>query len=364
MTPSDITILGAGIAGLAAARALALLGWRVTVIEQAPALTDIGAGLQISPNGAAVLRALGLSRPLSDLSMRGQAVELRDKRDQPLLRMDVSTQTYHMVHRADLISMLADAAQDAGATLVLGQRADDAPGFVIGADGMHSGIRARLDGPSSAFFTNHVAWRATIPEMPGTPAVAEIHLGPRRHLVSYPLRGGTLRNIVAVEERTDWAEESWTRQDPSRDLQTAFEGFSPRVQGWLDEVRNPWLWGLFRHPIAVRWHDARRAIIGDAAHPTLPFMAQGANLALEDAWVLAQSLARHADFESAAAAYQALREPRVRSVVRAANQSGKIYHLTAPFSWPVHLGMRIGGAIAPSMPLRRFDWIYRHDVTT
>lgn len=361
MKPTDITILGAGIAGLAAARALAARGWRVTVLEQAAELSEIGAGLQISPNGAAVMRALGVD--VAAISMRGQAVEIREGRtDRQILRMDISDQHYHMVHRADLIALLAEAARKAGAHIRLGIQASDAEGLVIGADGMHSRVRGAIGGASQAFFTGHVAWRATIPES-GAAAVAEIHTGAGRHLVSYPLRGGSLRNIVAVEHRKAWAEESWTLRDDAKNMRRAFAGFSPRVQSWLAQVEQPFLWGLFRHEVASHWHDDRRVILGDAAHPTLPFMAQGANLALEDAWVLAECLTRHPDFVSATTAYQKARQGRVRKVVATANANGRIYHLPRPVSDVAHGIMRLGGVIAPKAPLKRFDWIYRHDVT-
>lgn len=364
MTPSDITILGAGIAGLSVARALSLRGWRVTVLEQTASFGETGAGLQISPNGAAVLHALGLGDALDGASIRGRAVELRrGSSGAKVLRLDVSDQRYHMIHRADLIGLLADGATEAGARIVMGGRAHDAPGYVIGADGMHSRLRGAIGGASQAFFTGHVAWRAVIPAEPGAEAVAEIHMGPGRHLVSYPLRGGMLRNIVAVERRKAWAEESWTLRDDARNLRAAFATFSPRVRGWLDRVDEPWLWGLFRHEVARLWHDERRVILGDAAHPTLPFMAQGANLALEDAWVLADCLNRHPDFVSATTAYQRIREGRVRKVVAAANANVRVYHLPPPIAPVAHAVMRLGGVIAPKAPLRRFDWIYRHDVT-
>ncbi len=135
-------------------------------------------------------------------------------------------------------------------------------------------------------------------------------MGPGRHLVSYPLRGGNLRNIVAVEERNRWAEESWSLRDDPMDLRLAFEGFSPRVRGWLDQVQDVHLWGLFRHPVAATWTRllprGAVAILGDAAHPTLPFLAQGAAMGLEDAWVLADRLSR-LPLDQALAAYQAPR---------------------------------------------------------
>ncbi|HLQ19772.1 MAG TPA: FAD-dependent oxidoreductase, partial [Tabrizicola sp.] len=243
-----VTIIGAGVAGLAAARALALRGAKVTVLEQADAIREVGAGLQISPNGACVLRALGLQAALDAASTRAEAVQLIDgPTGDPVTRLDLARlrpgQGYHFLHRADLIALLLKGAEEAGVTLRLLSRIDsvDLSGphpavtletgerietpLLIGADGLHSKTRAALNGPETPFFTHQVAWRAVIPCEPGAAPVAEVHMGPGRHLVSYPLRGATLRNIVAVEERTRWAEESWTLRDDSMDLRLAFEGF-------------------------------------------------------------------------------------------------------------------------------------------
>jgi salicylate hydroxylase len=214
-------------------------------------------------------------------------------------------------------------------------------------------------------FTGQVAWRAVLPEAEAedTAALAEVHMGPGRHLVSYPLRGGRQRNIVAVEERSRWAEESWTLRDDPMDLRLAFETFSPRVRGWLDRVEEVHLWGLFRHPVARYWHGGRAVILGDAAHPTLPFLAQGANMALEDAWVLADCLARHDTPEAAFAAYQQARAARCARIVAASTANARAYHLSSPLREIAHLGLRIGGRIAPQAALRRFEWIYGTDVT-
>ncbi|MDB6455195.1 FAD-dependent oxidoreductase [Falsirhodobacter sp. 20TX0035] len=350
---NSITILGAGVAGLAAARALALEGWRVTVFERAPVLADVGAGLQIGPNGARVLRALGLNA--GDMSLRGQAVELRDQRGARVLRMDLGGRYWHLFHRADLIDLLARGAVEAGAELRLGE-VGEPDGLTIGADGLHSHSRVTLNGAVPAAFTGHVAWRAVIPDT-NSDAVSEVHMGPGRHLVSYPLRGGAFRNIVAVEERTEWAEESWTARDDSDDLQRAFAGFGPRVRGWLEKVERPWLWGLFLHPVAERWHGDGLILAGDAAHPTLPFMAQGANMALEDAWILSRCLIAGDRGER----YQALRQERCRRIVQTAAGNARIYHLSGAAAMLAHAGMRIGGRLAPEAPMRRFDWIYGYD---
>lgn len=385
MDGQGIVVLGAGVAGLAVATALARRGARVQVLEQADAIREVGAGLQISPNGGAVLRALGIG----DLGSRAGAVVLRNGADaRQVLRMDLDRlrpqQDYRFVHRADLIGALHGAAVAAGVEILLNRRVlsvdleGDSPRVVtasgaldcrvlIGADGLHSLTRAALNGPEVPFFTGQVAWRALIPCEPDAPAEAEVFMGPGRHLVSYPLRGGTLRNIVAVEERRRWAEEGWTLRDDPLDLRAAFARFDPRVRGWLDQVEDPWLWGLFRHEVAAHWGRALpaggAAILGDAAHPTLPFLAQGASLALEDAFVLARELDRAESLEVGLAAYQAARSGRARRTVAAADGNARAYHLREPLRGLAHLGLRLSGRLAPGFALSRFDWLYGHDVT-
>lgn len=390
MLGQQITVLGAGVAGLAVARALAMRGAQVTVLEQAEAITDIGAGLQISPNGMAVLQALALGDGVAAQSVRAAAVVLRDGRDgSDVLRMEVArlrpAQGWQFIHRADLIDTLAKGARQVGVDIRLSQKvvridlsgdhpravmADgsihDAP-LMIGADGLHSPMRQALLGRIAPFFTHQIAWRTVIPNDPSDPAVAEVHMGAGRHLVSYPLRGGTLRNIVAVEERRRWVEEGWSLRDDPMDLRVAFEEFSPRVRGWLDRAEDVWLWGLFRHEVSPEWQrvlpKGAVALMGDAAHPTLPFLAQGANMALEDAWVLVRSLAETNTMAAGLAAYQAARRPRCTRIVAAANANARNYHLSGVKRGVAHAALRLSGMVAPGLALKKFDWLYGFDVT-
>ncbi len=386
----SITVIGAGVAGLAVAQALALRGASVTVLEQADAIREVGAGLQISPNGAAVLRGLGLQDALDAASMRATAVQLIDgPTGEGVTRLDLARlrpdQGYHFLHRADLIALLLKGAEAAGVTLRLLSRTTgiDLSGpvpavlldsgdrietpLLIGADGLHSQTRAALNGTETPFFTRQVAWRAVIPCEPGAAPVAEVHMGPGRHLVSYPLRDGALRNIVAIEERDKWAEESWTLRDDAITLRVAFEGFAPRVRAWLDRVEDPWLWGLFRHQVAGTWvkpmGQGGVAILGDAAHPTLPFLAQGASMGMEDAWVLAEALATHDSPAAGLAAYQAARKSRTTRIVAAANANARAYHLSGLPRMIGHTGLRLLGRLSPGSMISRFDWLYGHDVT-
>lgn len=380
----DITVLGAGIAGLAVATALAQRGAQVRVLEQSDAIREVGAGLQVTPNGVAVLRALGLEGALQACAPLAQAVNLRDfRRGDPVFRLDLSSaeRPYHLTHRADLIAILRQGALEAGVAIELGQRvtgvSPDDGGvqfdggntetvpLLIGADGLHSPTRAALNPAGQPFFTGQVAWRCTIPwDDPTTPPKATVYMGPGRHLVTYPLRGGVLLNVVAVEERDDWAAEGWHHRDDRHAPWRAFVDFCPEVRDILYRAEEVFLWGLFRHPVARNWWQGRAAILGDAAHPTLPFLAQGANMALEDAWVLAECLDTTDPPQAGFAAYQARRRPRASRVIEAASRNAQNYHLRpGPYRAAAHLALKLGTRLAPGLAARQFDWLYGHDVT-
>lgn len=379
----EITVLGAGIAGLAVATALAQRGARVQILEQAPEIREVGAGLQISPNGFRVLAALGLGTAAQAQSQATQAVELLDgETGQRVTRIAMdrfgAEGQFRLFHRADLIGLLERAARDAGVEILLGRKVEEVTltadwaviqgsggsvrtELVIGADGLHSRLRAALNGEAKPFFTGQIAWRATLPAEGAIDPVARVYMGAGRHLVTYPLRGGQLRNIVAIEERAKWVEESWSLTDDPLGLRIAFQDFVPEVRGWLDRIEQPNLWGLFRHPVARAWHGPHSVLLGDAAHPTLPFMAQGANLALEDAWLLAIALDQDGD---RLARYQMLREERVHRAVEAANANARNYHLSGARRLAGHAALRVAGRLAPELLAGRYRWLYDYDVTS
>jgi salicylate hydroxylase len=380
-----ITVIGGGIGGLAAALAAARAGAQVTVLEQSPEIAEVGAGIQISPNGWAVLKALGLDAALAADAPRLTAVRLRDFRrgagvfTLPLTRAD---RPFYAVHRADLVDILARACAEAGVAIRLGTRVEtvtvegtetlltfaetppERHGLTFAADGVHSPARAALNPRSRAFFTGQVAWRATIPDDGTLPPEAHVFMGPGRHLVRYPLRRGRLINIVAVEERDAWAAEGWHHTDDPANLRRAFTDFCPEVRTLLDRVETVYLWGLFRHPVAPVWTDGQLALLGDAAHPTLPFLAQGANMALEDGWSLVAALAADPDSGDALRTYAELRRPRTARIVQAAEDNATNYHLRpGPWRLAAHGALRLAGRFAPHAVTGRFEWLHGHDVT-
>ncbi|SIS65698.1 FAD-dependent oxidoreductase [Paracoccus saliphilus] len=361
-----VTIVGAGVAGLTAAIALARRDARVTVLERAPAIRELGAGLQLSPNAMRVIDALGLGEALRGISLRSNAVQLRDTSGAQVAKLDLlrhrPDDDFRLVHRARLIELLAASARSAGVEIRLSQEVATPPegGLIIGADGLRSAIRTALNGREVPFFTHQTAWRAVIPDATGAPPEAQVFMGPGRHLVSYPLVGG-LRNLVAVQERHEWQEEGWSHEDDPDHLRRAFAAFGGPVPEWLDAVTETHIWGLFRHDVARRWQDGRCVLIGDAAHPTLPFMAQGAAMAIEDAWILAACLDAGPDQPTALNRFDSLRRSRVEGIVAAANANARNYHLTGPLRFAAHTALRLAHRFAPGHLLGRFDWLYDYD---
>lgn len=339
---TDVTVLGGGIAGLAAATALAQRGAVVTVLEQATELGEVGAGLQIGPNGVAVLEALGLKDSASAVANVPETVELRDMatgREVAKLPMGRAAEQrwgrpYWQFHRADLLNVLADGARGAGVDIRLGHKvekiADIDASVIIAADGVRSNVRAEVFGGQPAKFTGQVAWRGIIPaESLPTGAVknaATVYMAAGRHLVTYPMRGGSIINFVAVEERDGWTDEGWNIPDTPENLRRTFSGGGREIQTILNAVEETFLWGLFNHPYLPHWTKDNVALVGDACHPMLPFLAQGAVMALEDAWVLARELDRADDFAAGLRAYERICKPRATRVQKAAASNATAYH--------------------------------------
>ncbi len=360
-----VAIAGGGIGGMAAATVLAQRGAQVEVFEQAPALTEVGAGLQVSANGQRVLSALGVGAHVSAQVSPG--TQMRDGhtgRKIAFVPAPEAGATWYL-HRADLLDLLVAAAQSAGVVIHLDRVVT--PGalsgdLIIAADGVQSVWRSAIDGPVSAEFTGQVAWRALVPTGSGAPedAPATLAMGSRAHVVSYPLRGGKLMNIVAVEERSGWTEEGWRQEADVSEFRARFADFHGPEERWIAAADTAHLWALHLRPVARTWFKDNAVLLGDAAHPTLPFMAQGACLALEDAWVLADAVEGSTSVGEGLERYQTARRARAERVVALAKGNAWRFHLPRPWSWGAQLVLSLG---APTLA-RRLDWVYEYDAVT
>ncbi|MEP6344081.1 MAG: FAD-dependent monooxygenase [Maricaulaceae bacterium] len=350
-----VLIVGGGIGGLSAAIILAQNGCTVDVFEQASAFTEIGAGLQLSPNAMQVHAAIGTAAAISEAGFTPDFAALRDfKTGKTYLRTPLQGlcpnrygHPYIHIHRADLQSLLVQAAKDAGVTFHLGCTAQTigqsnsavsvetnigrfTGDVLIGADGIRSVVREHIHGDMAPRFTGQIAWRGTVAahDLPSDmlPPAANVWMGPNRHFVAYYLRGGALINFVAVEEQGQWTEESWSHKGQKSDLLAAFEGWDSRVTHLIKAASDCYLWGLFDHAPLPHWTQGRVALIGDAAHPMLPFMAQGAAMATEDAWVLAQKLLTTSNPTEALKSYQLARKARATKLQAISRGNAKLFH--------------------------------------
>ena len=389
-------IAGAGIGGLTAALCLLQQGADVTLYEQASALEDVGAGLQLSPNGCKVMRALGLLADIEAEAVRPERIEMRFGQsgamiftiplaDEAVLRWGAP---YLHIHRADLVTVLRNAltrqssdalrlgravtayAQDeAGLTIALSDGSRIAAEMLIGADGIRSGIRTQMLGEEAPRFTGCMAWRAVVPMQQlgamAPPRTACVWVGEGKHAVTYHLRRGALANFVGVVERADWRQESWTEEGTREEALRDFDGWHPVIRTLIKEAPRLFRWALFDRDTLPRWTDGRVALLGDACHPMLPFMAQGAVMAIEDAWVLAQSVRQNANAAEGLHAYERARKTRTSAVQAAARANAGIFHRRTVLGKLATYGpMWLGARLAPAMVHARQDWLYGIDVVT
>ncbi len=387
-------IAGGGIGGLNAALCFHKFGWDVTICEQASALGEIGAGIQISPNGMKVLRALDIDKQIEAAGFRPRATQFRlGQSGQPILTASMAGYEatfgapYLHIHRADLIGALQEAVDDRlpgavktgaavtgygqnenGAWVVLADGSRIAGDIIIGADGIRSTIRAQMIGLDDPDFTGNVAWRAVVPvEKLGRNAplpVSSAWFGEGKHAVTYLLRGGKLANFVGVVERDDWTNESWTEQGSRADALADFAGWHPTITTLLEQAEDHYRWALFDRAPLDQWVDGRVALLGDACHPMLPFMAQGAVQAIEDGYVLAHHLAQHDGYVAALAAYFDVRNDRTARVQAAARANMDLFHQrTTRGKLTTYGPMWVADKIKPDLAAQKLAWLYGHDVT-
>ena len=391
-----VLVVGGGIGGLTAALALEKRGHIVTVAEQSGVISEVGAGLQLSPNATKVLSALGVGARVMTDAFRPQAAEMRWGRggakifDIPLRKFAVNRwgAEYIHVHRADLIEALrAELEARAPDALRLGRRLERYENrgdkivahfvggesieadLLVGADGIHSAVRAQMLGPDKPEFTGCVAWRATAPVSAlgdnAPPPTACVWAGPRRHAVTYLLRRGSLANFVGVVEHKEPGEESWTAVGAKDQALKDFKGWHPSVTAIIEAAGTVNRWALFGRKPLPKWSDGRATLLGDSCHPMLPFLAQGAAMAIEDAWALAACLEADADVSAALAAYEARRKPRVTRVQAGARANAKLFHRGNPITrFGTYVPMWMAAQAAPGFINSRNDWIYSHDETS
>jgi salicylate hydroxylase len=389
---SRVAVVGGGIGGLCAAALLDRRGVDVTVFEQATEFREVGAGLQISPNGVKVLKSLGLEgaleqhgvRPLN-LVLRGWKTGITVSRTGIAGDFDAAYGApYYHIHRADLLAMLVESVgsvpvrrghrltgmqQDGdGVELDFSGRRErfDA---VIGADGIHSEVRRALQGPAAPRFTGNVAFRAMVPadaEMRRrVPVDSTIWLGPGGHVVHYYVRGGTMLNIVAIYETDRWTDESWTKEADPADLLRAFEGWNGELLRTLRSVTHVNRWALYDRDPLPTWGEGVATLLGDAAHPMLPFFAQGAVMAIEDAYVLAESLSGDSSVADALRTYEAARMKRTAKLQLAARARGRSMHVEGRWnSLRRNAKLFFESRLHRDDQLQRGQSLYGFDVTT
>jgi salicylate hydroxylase len=384
-----ILIAGAGIAGLAAALALARKGHAVQVIEQAAALEEVGAGLQLGPNAMRVLSALGVGETVASAGQTPAAITLRDGRSaRDILKVPLGDAArrrwgaaYVTLHRADLVAILAEALEQVqpgalhlgmglteidiraeGAAITTATGETLTADLLIGADGIRSMVREHLFGADTPRFTGHVAWRALVRIDSADPAAPPpgvgAWLGPRRHAVTYRIRPDMV-NLVAVTEQADWREEGWNLPGDADRLRADFAGWSA-LAPLLARVEQPLRWALFDRKPMRAWHRDRAVLIGDACHPMLPFLAQGAAMGIEDGFALAELLPLEPQhIEPALARFFALRQPRTARIQAMARSNGVDFHEGNPLAT---LAMRLplgrAASARPDAMMARWDWLY------
>ena len=354
-----ILIVGAGIGGLVSALCLNKKGYEVEIYEQSEVLSELGAGVQLSPNATRVLDYLELTddlkphvfEPRSFQFLNYKTEKIISKRDLGLKIQDDFGFPNFDVHRADLQKVLLNKVEEKGIKIYTNMKVIDVGNeenkayikineekikadIVIGADGIHSVVREKLFEKKESSFTGNVAWRMLIPVdllprdliLPDT----TVWLGPKKHFVSYHVSGGKNLNCVCLVEQEGWKNENWSERGNIEDLREVYNGWNQTIETLL-KIANPntlYRWALHDRPPMKQWSKGRIILLGDAAHPMLPFLAQGAAMAIEDGAVLADCISSYEDNEKSLKYFEQIRKPRTSFVQLAARRNAKILHLS------------------------------------
>ncbi|MDP1749897.1 MAG: FAD-dependent monooxygenase [Reyranella sp.] len=382
-----VAVIGGGIGGLSAVLALLKAGCDVQVYEQAQKFGEIGAGIQISPNASRLLFRLDLKPTMDKWGVRPLAVHQKRWDDgHTLQRAPLGPEVearfgapYYHFHRGDLAALLAEAMPrertHAGHRLVgIEEKAERVVArfengvsaeadLLIGADGIHSKVRALAFGPEKPRFTGCVAWRGLVPA--GRIADLDIEvashnwMGPGAHCVHYWVSAGRLMNVVCVVEHGTWTNESWTDKGDVADVLARYEGWHPTVRGLIRAFPEAFIWALHDRAPLPAWTQGRVALLGDACHPMLPMMAQGAAQAIEDGAALASLLAAMPDdVPGALRRYEEIRKPRATRLQEASAANRTRFHLP---DGPEQQERDEAMAKSGDRSMDNIGWLYGHD---
>ena len=385
-----ILIIGGGIGGMTAAACLLRAGFDVAVFEQAAVLGEVGAGIQLSANPMRVLRHLGLVTRLEQQGVRPTAYQFKmfdtaeviqeiPLGDGYVARHGVP---YLSVHRADLLDTLIAAVRDLdSAAVTLNAMAtgyvEDATGVtvrfadgneargdvLIGADGIKSMVRAKILGQTPVHYTGDQSWRILVPAQrlaPNQrPDTVNICVGPGKHGVVYPIRPDGLVNMVGCVEYATWDDESWTARRPWSEMKADFSGWHGDTQAIIDHADKDqcFRWAMNNRPPVDNWSTSRTTLLGDAAHPTLPYMAQGGGMAIEDGAVIARALQQEDDVGAALDLYQRNRLERTARIVNESSANRNMFHLPSEAALREAFAQR-------DMNAERTAWLFSYDPMT
>jgi len=388
-----ILIAGGGIGGLSAGLALLKRGFDVDIFEQAAKLKGFGAGVQLSPNGTRVLFELGLSDELNNIACQPKGKEIRLwNTGQTWNLFDLGAESvarfgfpYVMIHRGDLHNILAEAVRrekpgaihlnavcagctqdERWVTLNLADGTQVTGDALVGADGVHSKIRQTLFGEDHPKFSGCLAWRGVIPA-DRLPAhllrnVGTNWIGPGSHVIHYPLRRGELMNFVGIVERDDWQVESWTEQGTIEECARDFSGWHEDVHRLIRNLGTPYKWALMVREPMKRWTVGKISLLGDACHPTLPMLAQGGVMAIEDGYMLARCFESYDVVETALARYEAARSERTRKIVEGSATNARRFH-NPTLAQQETATKYISEEFTEERIQDRYNWLFEYDVT-
>jgi salicylate hydroxylase len=384
---TSVAIVGGGIGGIAAALSLLQAGFDVHVYERAAAVSEVGAGIQVSPNASRVLHRLGLAEDLARMGVRPLAWHQRRWDDgRTLLHaqlgdavVDAFGFPHYQMHRADLLGTLVgalpperlhvghlltgfvDHADRVQATFANGTTVE--ADMLVGADGIHSTVRELLFGAQDPVFTGCAAYRGLVPAERlshlDLEVTAQIWMGPQAHFVHYFVQRRRLVNFVAVVEQDSWTRESWTDPGDPADAIAAFAGWHPQLHEILGAVDETFIWALFDRPPLPEWSRGRVTLLGDACHPMLPFMAQGAAQALEDGATLTACMTRDEEIPDALRRYEAVRLPRASRIQALSTENKTRFHLPDGERQRERDAAMAGGGT--DFAIKAVEWIYAHD---